>query len=88
MSSPCPDTSQNPQLVSPIMQTPNPVMSYNFINNIPMLFESSPDLGFKVVDAIFDENKVFSESSRFRAEFQSIGDRWRFVARFSPTSVF
>ena len=39
----CPNTSQNPQLVSPIMQTPNPVMSYNFINNIPMFFESSPD---------------------------------------------
>ena len=37
-----------------------------FINNIPMFFESSPDLWFKVVDAIFDENKVFSESSRFR----------------------
>ena len=31
-----------------------------------MFFESSPDLWFKVVDAIFDENKVFSESSRFR----------------------
>ena len=66
MSTPCPDISQNPQLVSQIMQTPNPVMSYNFITNIPMFFESSPDLWFKVVDAIFDENKVFSESSRFR----------------------
>ena len=31
MSTPCPDASQNPQLVSPIMQTPNPVMSFNFI---------------------------------------------------------
>ena len=31
-----------------------------------MFFKSSPDLWFKVVDAIFDENKVFSESSRFR----------------------
>ena len=66
ITTPCPDTSQNPQLVSPIMQTPNPVISFNFINNIPMLFESSPHLWFKVVDAIFDENKVFSESSRFR----------------------
>ena len=36
-------------------------MSYNFINNIPMFFESFPDLWFKVVDATFDENKVFSE---------------------------
>ena len=66
MSTPGPDISQNPLLVSPIMQTPNPVMSFNFINSIPMFFESSPDLWFKVVDAIFDENKVFSESSRFR----------------------
>ena len=31
-----------------------------------MFFESSPDLWFKVVDAIFDKNNVFSESSRFR----------------------
>ena len=65
-STPCPDTSQNPQFVSPFKQTPHPVMSYNFINNIPMFFESSPDLWFKVVDAILDENKVFSESSHFR----------------------
>ena len=66
MSTPCPDISRNPQFVSPLKQTADPVMSYNFINNIPMFFESSPDLWFKVVDAIFDENKVFSESSRFR----------------------
>ena len=39
MSTSRPDTSQNPQLVSPIMQNPNPVMSYNFINNIPMFFD-------------------------------------------------
>ena len=44
MSTPCPDASQNPQFVSPFKQTPNPVMSYNFINSIPMFFESSPDL--------------------------------------------
>ena len=43
------------------MQTPNPVMSYNFINNIPMIFESSPALWFKVLDATFDENKIFQK---------------------------
>ena len=31
-----------------------------------MFFESFPNLWFKVVDATFEENKVFSESSRFR----------------------
>ena len=32
-------------------------MSYNFSYNIPMFFESSPNLWFKVVDVPFDENK-------------------------------
>ena len=66
MSTPYPDISQNSQFVSPLKQTADPVMSYNFINNILMFFESYSDLWFKVVDAIFDENKVFSESFRFR----------------------
>ena len=30
-----------------------------------MFFESSPDLWFKVVDATFNETKIFSESSHF-----------------------
>ena len=59
-------TSQNPQFVSLFKQTLNPVTSYSFIDNISMFFESSHDLWFEVVDATFDENKVFLESSRFR----------------------
>ena len=36
------------------------------LNSVPMFFQESPELWFKVLEASFEEQKIFSEITRFR----------------------